>query len=201
MYNWLWTMAFVSGTTPAIILLVACFVCSLYFNLVMNRLGRDEKSLSNLSLTPLSPSHEPPIQGRSFKFTVWAIFLFNILGVGTVNALYVWSTLLDIVTDVRLWIQLSFALFSSLWSIVLRRTLPSQIKESRYGVWLFISLDAMNKVFIPCIVTALSTPSCFKVFYFHLLFASDYSRRSRFGRLMIFPPRTRINAVSSIGIR
>jgi hypothetical protein len=27
MYNWLWTMAFVSGTTPAIILMVASFVC------------------------------------------------------------------------------------------------------------------------------------------------------------------------------
>jgi hypothetical protein len=36
-YNWLWTMAFVSGTTPAIILLVAGFVCVSYFNVVMRR--------------------------------------------------------------------------------------------------------------------------------------------------------------------
>jgi hypothetical protein len=27
MYNWLWTMAFLSGTTPAILLLLMCLVC------------------------------------------------------------------------------------------------------------------------------------------------------------------------------
>lgn len=38
-YNWLWTMAFLSGYTPAIILLLMYFLCLLYLIFVFNRLG------------------------------------------------------------------------------------------------------------------------------------------------------------------
>jgi hypothetical protein len=154
-YNWLWAMTFVSGTTPAIILLVAGFVCLSYFNVMMNRLGGSDKaSLKSVTVE----------EGNFMRVTsVWLVFFLNIIVVGTVNGLYVWSTLLDLTSDVRLQIQLSFALFSSLWIVVLRLGLPSQIKESRYGVWLFICLHAMNSVMIPCAVTALSTPSCYQV--------------------------------------
>jgi Leucine-rich repeat (LRR) protein len=156
MYNWLWTMAFVSGTTPAIILLVTGYVCLSYFNVFMSRLGGKEgPSQSDL----LSPS----LTDNQDRLTVWTVFLLNIAVVGTVNGLYIWSTLLDLASDVRLWIQLSFALFTFLWSVILRIGLPSRIKESGYGVWLFICLNAMNSVMIPCAVTALSTPSCYQV--------------------------------------
>jgi hypothetical protein len=164
MYNWLWTMAFVSGITPAIILMATSFVCLSYFNVVMNRLGGSEEpspvpsALFLSSPKPVKDSHH-----HSSILTVWIVFLLNIVVVATVNGLYIWSTLLDLVSDVRVWIQLSFALFSSLWSLVLRIGLPSRIKESRYGVWLFICLNAMNTVMIPCVVTALSTPSCYQV--------------------------------------
>jgi hypothetical protein len=158
-------MAFVSGTTPAIILMVAGFVCLLYFTVAMNRLSSSEEPL------PLLPAlHSPTLKSvkdreeRLVRITaVWAVFLLNVAVVGTVNGLYLWSTLLDLARDVRLWIQLSFALFSSLWSVVLRIGLPSQIKESRYGVWLFICLNVINTVIIPCALTALSTPSCYQV--------------------------------------
>jgi hypothetical protein len=157
MYNWLWTMAFVSGSTPAIILLVACFVCLTYFNMVMNRLGGSDAT----SLSSMNDS-----QDHSLRITaVWIIFLINMTVIGTINGLYIWSTLLEIDSDTRLWIQFSFALFSSLWSVLLRIGLPSQIlvQESRYGVWLFICINALNSVLIPCVITALSTPSCYQV--------------------------------------
>jgi hypothetical protein len=160
MYNWLWTMAFVSGTTPAIILLVAGFVCVSYFTVMMNRLGGGEKSSSSPSRTGSSLSDH---HCRSLKFTVWAVFLFNIVVVGTVNGLYIWSTLLDLESNIRAWIQLSFALFSFLWNVAHRIGLPYRIKESRYGVWLFLCLNVMNSLTIPCVVTALSTPSCYQV--------------------------------------
>jgi hypothetical protein len=171
MYNWLWTMTFVSGTTPAIILLVAGFVCLLYFNVAMNRLGgQAEPSPSLLAMPSKSVSDD---QGHFLRITaVWIVLLLNIVIVGTVNGLYIWSTLHDITSDVRVWIQISFALFSSLWRVVLRRGLPSRIKESRYGVWLFICLSAMNSVLIPCVVTALSTPSCYQVSAYSLDFDS-----------------------------
>jgi hypothetical protein len=163
MYNWLWTMAFVSGTTPAIILLVACFVCVSSLNVVIKHLGGNEKPSP-----PVLPLSLEPVTDQGHTCTVritavWTIFLVNIAVFGAVNGLYIWSTLLDLASDVRLWIQLSFALFSSLWSAALRRGLPYQIKESKDGVWLFICLNVMNSVLIPCVVTALSTPSCYQV--------------------------------------
>jgi hypothetical protein len=164
MYNWLWTMAFVSGTTPAVILLVTCFVCLSYFHFIINRLGSSDKPAPLLST--LSPSLKSATKDQDHSLrviVVWTIFLVNIAVVGTVNGLYIWSTLLHLTRDVRLCIQLSFALFSLLWSVVLRIGLPSQIKESRYGVWLFVCLNVMNSVMIPCAVTALSTPSCYQV--------------------------------------
>jgi hypothetical protein len=155
MYNWLWTMAFVSGTTPAIILLVAGFVSLSYFNVMVNRLGGNDKaSIKSVTVD----------KGNFMRVTsVWIVFFLNIVVVGTVNGLYVWSTLLDLASDVRLLIQLAFAFFSSLWTVVLRLGLPSEIIELQYGVWLFICLNAMNSVMIPCVVTALSTPSCYQV--------------------------------------
>jgi hypothetical protein len=157
MYNWLWTMAFVSGTTPAIILLMTSFVCLLYFNVVINRLGGNIEL--SLSLSSSQSSSAVP----SVSLTVWILFFLNLIVVGTVNGLYIWSTLLHLMSEIRVWIQLSFALFSFLWTGVLCHRLSFQIKESRYGVWLFICLNAINHVMIPCIVTALSTPSCYQV--------------------------------------
>jgi hypothetical protein len=172
MYNWLWTTAFVSGTTPAIILLIAGFVCLSYFNFVMNRLGGQDSSLSPLR------KKEKSDQSHLIRFVaVWTVFLLNFVVIGTVNGLYIWSTLLDLASEVRLWIQISFALFSFLWSLVLRIGLPFRIKESRYGVWLFVCLSVMNAVLIPCAVTALSTPSCYQVSE-----SSDFTADSHWSR-------------------
>jgi Leucine-rich repeat (LRR) protein len=158
MYNWLWTMAFVSGTTPAIILLLMGFICLSTFNMIVNRLGT-----ANEELTSPGSVSEPNNQHQFFRFTVWSIFILNIVIVGTINGLYIWSTLLKIATRSRIWIQVSFALFTFLWNILLRFGLPREIKESKYGVWLFTSLNGINTVLIPCLATALTSPSCYQV--------------------------------------
>jgi hypothetical protein len=84
-----------------------------------------------------------------------------------VNGLYLWSTLQNLSADVRICIQFSFGLFSILWSAVIRGSLSSKIKESRYGVWLLTCLSMTNNVVIPCLVTALSSPSCYLVSSLH----------------------------------
>ena len=109
-------------------------------------------------------SWEEQIQSHDFRrLMVWIIFTLNVVVVGTVNGLYLWSTLLDLTSVIRVWIQFSFGLFSFLWNIALRRGLPSQITKSKSGVWLFSCLYVMNSVVIPCIVTSLSSPSCYQV--------------------------------------
>jgi Leucine-rich repeat (LRR) protein len=163
-YNWLWTMTFLSGNVPAALFLSLCFVCLILFTCILNELGQqqtnDKPTLSSHS-SPSSPDY-------SLIATVWIIFLVNIIVVGTINGLYVASTLQDISSEVRVWIQFSVGLFSFVWSAIILRSkiLSSKIKESKDGVWLFVCLNVVNSVIIPCLATALSSPSCYQVSVF-----------------------------------
>lgn len=176
MYRWLWTMAFLSGSIPAIILLVVTLVCLMFFSFILNQIilktkfqSTSESQLPSLTddTIPTSLPDSNLLQKRSEKSLVgpvWIVFIFNTLVVGAVNGLYLWSTLVDLSANVRLWIQVGFAFFSFLWNVaILQGTIPLKIKDSRYGVLLFSCLSLMNHVIIPCIVTALSSPSCYQV--------------------------------------
>jgi hypothetical protein len=181
LYNWLWTMAYLSGNIPAAILLSLTLVCLLFFILIINRLGHGKNEplnreisspplVSSLSLSSApsihsDPTHlpEPTIHPRYVIATVWMVFLLNIVVVGTMNGLYIASTLQNISSDVRIWIQFSFGLFSALWSMIALQGLPSGIKESKYGLWLFVCVTVVNSVIIPSFATALSSPSCYQV--------------------------------------
>jgi hypothetical protein len=163
MYNWLWTMAFLSGTVPTIILLVMCLVCLFYFTFMINHLGSRTTDLKE------EPSRTPITgvtisQQTSFlRISAWSIFILNVVVVGTINGLYLWSTLLDLSSRSRILIQFTVGLFSFVWSVALLGGLPPQVKESKDGVWLFTCLMVINNVVIPCAVTALTSPSCYQV--------------------------------------
>jgi hypothetical protein len=157
LYNWLWTMAYLSGNIPAAVLLSVTLVCLLYFTFVINQLGRGTKGSMNRE------SAQPILEHYSSMISAWIVFFANILVVGTVNGLYIASTLQNISSDVRTWIQFSFGLFSALWRHVALQGLPLHLKESKYGVWLFACVTVVNSVLIPCLVTALSSPSCYQV--------------------------------------
>ena len=165
-YNWLWTMAFLSGSTPVILLLLMYFVCLLYLIFVFNRLGSGTyldtiPAVSSSSSHDLSSGHDP--NNHFLRIILWIIFVVNLVIVGTMNGLYLWSTLLDLTSEVRIGIQFCFGLFSFLWNVTLRHGLPSKITNSMNGVWLLTRLHVMNSVIIPCMVTALSSPSCYQV--------------------------------------
>jgi Leucine-rich repeat (LRR) protein len=189
MYHWLWTMAFLSGPIPAILILTVTLVCLLLFSLILNHIVEKDRffSLTEVRLQSQSslqtsdstlavqgdsslsyPSDLDTDEDKNKNFLavaiVWVIFILNIVVVGTVNGLYLWSTLMDLSPDVRVWIQVGLGFFKFFWSVlILRRLLSPRIKESRYGVWLFSCLSVMNNVIIPCLVTALSNPSCYQV--------------------------------------
>jgi Leucine-rich repeat (LRR) protein len=195
MYRWLWTVAFVSGTVPSVLLLTVTFLCLMFFCFILTVLGvdhdsprsvqelemkdeRDPERVDHLRDTSVAiPDEVPQLAtpvGRDTSFDgdpneflvsgVWVILLANIAVVGTVNGLYLWSTLLDLSNLMRILIQFSFGLFTFVWRVlILRGGLPTRLKESRYGVRLFTYLNIVNTVIIPCVVTALSDPSCYQV--------------------------------------
>jgi Leucine-rich repeat (LRR) protein len=187
MYRWRWTMAFLSGSIPAIIFMITTLICLIVFYLLLNQIAtathqpQPQQQQLPHSLQALPPSH-PPAPSLSTHQSlsidsisiyqepyhrmviVWLIFFLNIAVVGTMNGLYLWSTLVDLSSDIRIGIQVSFGFSSFLWTVVILRTiLPFRIRESRSGVWLFSCLCLMNNVAIPCIVTSLSSPSCYQV--------------------------------------
>jgi hypothetical protein len=171
LYRWLWTMAFLSGTVPSALLLVVTLMCLMCLCLLLNILGvesRDDfKNQSKGNSDSSGDGNDPPSvipQPDLLISVVWLVLLVNIVVVGAVNGLYLWSTLLDLSTNFRLLIQFAFGFFIFTWrSLILRRGLPDRLKESRYGIWLFACLNVVNTVIIPCLATALSDPSCYQV--------------------------------------
>jgi Leucine-rich repeat (LRR) protein len=170
MYRWLWTIAFVSGEIPAILIFVMALLCLLCFTFFITRLGVGLPNPSdclqekiNTSSSPLFEDKTKPSEGPPFVMTVGLVFFLNIALVGTINGLYLWSTLLHLSSQVRIWIQFGVGLFSVAWSVLVRRGLSVNLIESSYGLWLLTCLNIVNSVLIPCLVTSLSSPSCYQV--------------------------------------
>jgi hypothetical protein len=161
MYRWLWTLAFLSGSLPAILLLVMTFLCLLFFSFALKRIiGKPSPDLCSNedAFTSL-----PQPQSQSLQGMMWGIFLVNVIVVSTMTGLYLWSTLMDLSSEHRILSQVAVAFVSFLWNVLLKGALPTRLQESRYGLWLFIFLSLTNTVVIPCLVTALSSPSCYQV--------------------------------------
>jgi Leucine-rich repeat (LRR) protein len=188
LYRWLYTTAFLSGAVPSVLLLTVTLLCLMAFCLIINFLASRREPLKenpaescDHSISVVSSGtqiHQSPSQcqsnnedlsednqpGELLMSAVWIILIVNIAVVGTVNGLYLWSTLLDLSKHIRILIQFSFGLFTLAWRVlIIDRGLPRQMKESRDGVWLFSCLNVVNTVLIPCVVTALSDPSCYQV--------------------------------------
>lgn len=183
MYRWLWTITFISGFVPSVLLMFVVLTCSMCFCFLLKvwkqdfvqeserlKIAMDSPSLSEDTLPVNKDSDVVSTIGNKeseiivSKSAVWLILFVNISVVGMVNGLYLWSTLLNLSNKIRFLIQFSFGLFTFLWrTFILRGGLPTRLKESKYGVWLFTCISIVNTVIIPCVLTALSDPSCYQV--------------------------------------
>ncbi len=165
MYRWLWSLTFLKGTSPALIIISMVFVCLTYFLLVIDSIGNSSMSHENPRFD-LGKNDKPHNFSWKDWIFFWMIFFLNIGIVGTVNGLYIWSLLIDLGREVKILIQIAHGLFSSVWTrIILRQLFPGKLKESQHGVWLFTSFNVLNLI-ISCVVTALSSPNCYQVNFF-----------------------------------
>jgi Leucine-rich repeat (LRR) protein len=168
LYRWLLTMAFLSGLLPALfLLLTALFTLNLFLyslNSLFLNYENFTKTNSALVARRIFKELSRSLEHRRHLLTSWIIFCLNLLVVGALNGLYLWSLVLDLSTMTRIWIQVSFGSFTFVWSlIVLRVILPLSLNQSRESVLLSTQLNILNSVIIPCITTALSSPSCYQV--------------------------------------
>jgi hypothetical protein len=178
-YRWFLTVAYLSGIIPGTLLLVACYISLSFFLYLLHAIDtpRDSRSSNSnsRSSSPSPPSHLPsdlrssssstplPSLTRRDRLLLVILMIANVAIVGLVNGLYIYSTLIDLSGTFRIVIQLSLSLFNLIWGVILLNLFPQAIEKSRWSVWLLCCFNVSNSVVIPCIVTALTSPSCYQV--------------------------------------
>lgn len=169
-YGYIISMAYISGQTPAVLLLVGWTLllfmyAGLYIWIKVDLRKKREEGSSELLLAEEKHSEEE-IQDRSS--TVEALLLVVILSVnsiivGAVNGLYLYSIYADFNSQVRVYIQVSMSFFSFLFNLVCVPFLAKYIKAPERNCHARLLMIILNNILIPCVVTACASPSCFQV--------------------------------------
>jgi Leucine-rich repeat (LRR) protein len=170
LYRWEWTAAYLTGSLPAGFLLLAWGIVICTFLYCRGRLSQlistehrsrfSSHSLSIESESELSSSSSSPElsswQGKGESLLYISV---NIIVMGTVNSLYILSTTQERSPTQQFFIRLSLALFNAFWSSICLPLLDISKQSKRIKLLII----AINTIFIPCIVTALTSPSCYQV--------------------------------------
>jgi Leucine-rich repeat (LRR) protein len=164
MYRWLGTVAFLSGPIPAVLLLLVVIIVLFIFTWMMSTLYLKEESKTQRIL-PLT--QHKLTNNSSYLFI---LFLVNVSLIGTLNGVYVWSTLIDLSPQYQTLSKFSLSFCFVVWNLVLGRVIPKNIKESPSGIWVRCCLYLTNTVIIPMIATTLTSPSCYQVSFLPYLF-------------------------------
>lgn len=92
-------------------------------------------------------------------------FVFNILFVFSVHAVYVYSSYRDISNNVLLILQFMIAAFMIIWNlVVIPSRMLKRVSSSVQRVWIKVCLLLINTIIIPSFATAFTSTSCFQVF-------------------------------------
>ena len=171
-YTWFWTLAYMRGVVPAGLLLMMWTVATVAcFYRVVVLPSRTQLRLAGVALnkhgtvtSSLMPAKEE--RGGRFRYHVLpstAAFVANACITITVNALYIFSTQQALRPLLHFVLQLSLSIFRLLYSAIALPILSGHIR-SRVDVVRFRFLLVMfNNLLIPCLVTALTSDSCFQV--------------------------------------
>jgi hypothetical protein len=95
---------------------------------------------------------------------IGAAFAFNACVTVAVNVMYIYSTQLALGAAVHFGIQLSLSIFRLLYVVVAFPLLSRSIRSSAVeNIRFRFMLLTINNLLIPCVVTALTSDSCFQV--------------------------------------
>jgi Leucine-rich repeat (LRR) protein len=165
LYRWEWTTAYLSGVLPSTLLLSAWILVVCTFLYCVKRFMWGVLSLqlpsssfkTRLQCSQHSSSHLLPLW-MSFSNDL-LLLIVNIAVMGTINALYIIATNQQFSPTLILLIQVSMALFKAFWNKFCLPILDSSKQSHRLRIFVLV----LNSIFIPCIVTALTSPACFQV--------------------------------------
>jgi len=170
-YSWFWTVAYMRGVVPAGLLLmmwtsviIACFLRIV----VLPARGRSVDSSDRMAGAPTSEKEEngtvSSTEAYSFvkRIPVVGAFVFNTCVTVTVNALYIYSTQQALGASAHFVCQLSLSIFRLIYSAVAFPVLSRSIGDAVRNVRFRFLLLMINNLLLPCVVTALTSDSCFQ---------------------------------------
>ena len=160
-YAWNVSAAYISGVSPAVILVVfwSLFLVFYYLIILHNPLGAIERRVSTLQLYA---------QSTTMWLTYSALVAMNFAFTLGINGLYVNSALYMSTTE-TIWVQLAVGCMKSLWNILfvenvskLQRFCLSTNEEDKLHDTLSVAMIViLNNIAIPCLAEAVTDSNCF----------------------------------------
>ena len=176
-YSWLYTAALLTGTLPAL-LLITVWTFLMVFLFCAFPYFVDKRSIETApdAAAPASAASSqkatkrdtimiPPVESKSsvqLNLKMCCLFLLNSIIVSTVNALFIYSTYQSLSSAAHNILQMLLALFKTSYNFRVVPTIASPIRDKNTNIYFRLCLSLFNQLLIPCIVGALTSPSCFK---------------------------------------
>jgi hypothetical protein len=180
LYRWIWTTAYATSQFSSSVMLCA-WACSIFLFVYLLSLWLADSSpsspscSSSCSSSPSRSIEEDPFQTlilqlmsvtqftSSDAIQLLTLALLNIIIVGGVNVAYIIAIFSQLSPTNHLLIQLSMAAFKYYWNFVcVPWLILGPLKNTRYKAGLRLTFMLINSIWLPFLVTALTSPSCFR---------------------------------------
>ena len=169
-YRWVLTATYLRGELPLVLLLIMWFTVALSLSALTMRSSSIRSCLSIPSFDEdisaegdMREDHHDMYLKIVSKCKIVAIFLLNISVVGSMCGMYIFFSTKTVPPSTILGLQIAMAIFNCTWNIAIVPVLAKPMIGLESVVWTKLWLLIFNNIFIPSIVTVLTSPSCFQV--------------------------------------
>ena len=165
-YTWFWTLAYMRGVLPAGLLVASWMVVigACYYVVVLSPTTYIDKNSTLLeSKTSASGDSSVPPTMNSHYAVRGIAFVGNAAIIIPVNAAYIYSTQQAFSAASHLSIQLALSVFRLIYMKAALPLLAKSLTRPIDNVRFRFLLLSINNLIIPCLVTMLTSKSCFQV--------------------------------------
>lgn len=165
-YTWFWTLAYMRGVLPAGLLVASWMVVigACYYVVVLSPTTYIDKNSTLLeSKTSASGDSSVPPTLKSHYAVRGIAFVVNAAIIIPVNAAYIYSTQQALSAASHLSIQLALSVFRLIYMKAALPLLAKSLTRPIDNVRFRFLLLSINNLIIPCLVTMLTSKSCFQV--------------------------------------
>ena len=167
-YRWLYTAALLYGYIPALLLIITWTFVVLFIFYSMPRFaalsslqwkGTKEVESGTYSSSDDIELRKVPVLPKKKMI---GLFILNFVIVGTVNGFFIYSTYQSLSPATHVGLQVALALFKTVYNSLGVPKLAAPMKNIENNIYIRVCLSLFNQLLIPCIITALTSPSCFQ---------------------------------------